>query len=641
MPGVNQPTDTDFEYTLADLAHAQLRDKAPALLDYLLGFQVIDSNEDQTHGVGVLGFKIGEQIIFVPSFFLNGELKQNLIYLKNQDMFVPLQDNWVTYLLNRRPFVMGEAEHREEQELGVQQPDLTALSNTRTGGSSNALFGTRFASFEPWAQDAVAMFRKLGDRNIPTLPEFLKKTANYGTSRALAQTMRQDLNFANEVLRFHNLDTLLHAQTPIKKKASAPKGWKAPNYVKRSSILHDPNAIIEKSGSHRVNFYDNSNAPSFMTDADRESMLRNGYVIKDAREDANVAYEEDSNPRLQNPVDTGHHRLLVADGEFRDVCIGIAPKALGRGQVQVALVVDKETGDFGYWWPEQLWVDPKTDLPKEDDDGYFNKLPGIESVKPNQVYAIITPRRRMSVAFKVVAKNRTKNGTLELSVQPIVGDPGIKPSGTLPYRDGDLSQFGEGPHLPFVGEGVGKSEIPTASQDLADGSADTDDATYTNLSHIVVQKNSHKMSIVRKSLFVPDNAKVIKLSGGKSLQTWAMADPASLSDVASGFLKTNCERVRFLKNSGQVYINDTGPFDRVSAIKNLVKNVGLREKQAVHIVDRLKDGKRSSVLVKNNVGFAPGFPEQEMGYDNYADVPVQFQQDEEVPVDMPMGPFSQ
>ena len=368
-------------------------------------------------------------------------------------------------------------------------------------------------------------------------------------------------------------------------------------------------------------------------------MLRNGYVIKDAREDANVAYEEDSNPRLQNPVDTGHHRLLVADGEFRDVCIGIAPKALGRGQVQVALVVDKETGDFGYWWPEQLWVDPKTDLPKEDDDGYFNKLPGIESVKPNQVYAIITPRRRMSVAFKVVAKNRTKNGTLELSVQPIVGDPGIKPSGTLPYRDGDLSQFGEGPHLPFVGEGVGKSEIPTASQDLADGSADTDDATYTNLSHIVVQKNSHKMSIVRKSLFVPDNAKVIKLSGGKSLQTWAMADPASLSDVASGFLKTNCERVRFLKNSGQVYINDTGPFDRVSAIKNLVKNVGLREKQAVHIVDRLKDGKRSSVLVKNNVGFAPGFPEQEMGYDNYADVPVQFQQDEEVPVDMPMGPF--
>ena len=97
MPSIAQPSDTDFEITFADLAHAQLRDRAPALLDYLLGFQVIESNEDSTHGVGVLGFKIGEQMLFVPSFFLNGELKQNLIYIKNQDLFVPLEDNWVTY----------------------------------------------------------------------------------------------------------------------------------------------------------------------------------------------------------------------------------------------------------------------------------------------------------------------------------------------------------------------------------------------------------------------------------------------------------------------------------------------------------------------------------------------------------------
>ena len=38
--------DTQFERTFADLAYAFLKDKAPKLLDYLVGFQVIDKNEE-------------------------------------------------------------------------------------------------------------------------------------------------------------------------------------------------------------------------------------------------------------------------------------------------------------------------------------------------------------------------------------------------------------------------------------------------------------------------------------------------------------------------------------------------------------------------------------------------------------------
>jgi hypothetical protein len=124
-------TDGDFERTFADLAFATLRDKAPSLFDYLVGFQVLDSNDEQTHGVGVFGCKVGEEWVYLPVFFLNGELKgSELMYLKNQDMFVPLQENWVTYILNRRPYVLGEPTEMGRQEMQGAPPDFSSFMNS-------------------------------------------------------------------------------------------------------------------------------------------------------------------------------------------------------------------------------------------------------------------------------------------------------------------------------------------------------------------------------------------------------------------------------------------------------------------------------------------------------------------------------
>jgi hypothetical protein len=45
--------EAEFERTFADLAHARLRDRAPGLLDYMVGFQLLDKSDDDTHAVGV------------------------------------------------------------------------------------------------------------------------------------------------------------------------------------------------------------------------------------------------------------------------------------------------------------------------------------------------------------------------------------------------------------------------------------------------------------------------------------------------------------------------------------------------------------------------------------------------------------
>ena len=67
--------DIPFEQALSNLAHAYLRDKAPGLLDFEVGFQLLERNQENTKAVGVVAFKVGSMWLYVPIFFLRGELK--------------------------------------------------------------------------------------------------------------------------------------------------------------------------------------------------------------------------------------------------------------------------------------------------------------------------------------------------------------------------------------------------------------------------------------------------------------------------------------------------------------------------------------------------------------------------------------
>src|ERR1017187_6563749 len=100
-----QPSNSsEFEKNFSNMSFAVLRDKAPALLDYLIGFQLLDKNDDDNRAVGVFGCKLGgsgndAELVYVPVFFISGELKWVGMYLKNQGLFVPMEEPWVMYCL--------------------------------------------------------------------------------------------------------------------------------------------------------------------------------------------------------------------------------------------------------------------------------------------------------------------------------------------------------------------------------------------------------------------------------------------------------------------------------------------------------------------------------------------------------------
>lgn len=51
--------ETQFEQSFSSLAYSYIKDKAPKVLDYLVGFQLVDRNDDNTKAVGVFGAKVG------------------------------------------------------------------------------------------------------------------------------------------------------------------------------------------------------------------------------------------------------------------------------------------------------------------------------------------------------------------------------------------------------------------------------------------------------------------------------------------------------------------------------------------------------------------------------------------------------
>jgi hypothetical protein len=123
--------DVAFEQAFSNLAHAYLRDSAPKLMDHEIGFQLLDRNRENTKAVGVFAFKVGSMWLYAPVFFLNGDLKgHELLYIKNQDMFVPLKENWVNYLINRKPSILGAGIDKNLTQFGQRQPDFTQLSRS-------------------------------------------------------------------------------------------------------------------------------------------------------------------------------------------------------------------------------------------------------------------------------------------------------------------------------------------------------------------------------------------------------------------------------------------------------------------------------------------------------------------------------
>jgi len=111
------------------------RDRAIMKDPHLLGFEVIEQNEDNSRLLGAFAFRINGQIALVPVFFLNGQIKgHQMIHMKGVKRFYPNTEKWIAYFLADEGDETGRPIERESRRGRIHFP-LHRLAGKMASGT--------------------------------------------------------------------------------------------------------------------------------------------------------------------------------------------------------------------------------------------------------------------------------------------------------------------------------------------------------------------------------------------------------------------------------------------------------------------------------------------------------------------------
>ena len=572
--------DVQFEQAFSNLAHAYLKDKAPGLLDYEVGFELMERNEDNTKAVGLFGFKVGPQWLYAPVFFINGDLKgHELLYLKDQDQFVPLKENWLNYILRRKPASLGKKTDQNMARLGFLSPDLQAFSRPpakfasavdkdemREGVRSFAKFACTNPSNDPKFDNAL------------TLKSFLTKEAAHGKQafkelvKALIGTCQQFPKMAEAIEKVYGPDFIKNAVDKLKS-------------IPEPGILSEEDVYIKPQEKKALtimirSFNASSDGVMDSPKADKEKLLTDGVIFRDARtkDDTAIAYKVQEPTSIENPASTGVYDLLVCPFSMLKTIIFLMPHG-PTGRHDFATVVNY-TGEK-HWinsHPGNLFTRPPRDggqdAPESKNSGqsfakFFEELSSLSSLSKGNVYLAVSETGDASVPFEVLKVMGDSDGTSGYKVRYL-----------------DYASQARPKYLPAVAKG--------AYSDFSGG-----------MSHIgsgqnlyVTDKPGVRIKSINGDLYVPGNFKAVKLSGDSCCGDGAIV-PGDLNDLQHAIYQKSAS-LNVRHTGSEVSINGR-VLDPQNALIHLVRDVALREKQARVILEEAKTLKVANYIIHKPV----------------------------------------
>lgn len=387
---------SDFERVFSDLAYAFLQQSGLDVSRYLIGFEIVDKNESQTRGVGFFALKIGDKYYYVPVFFNNGEIKSLIMmYDKNGDMFLPLNQEWVDFLEKSTHPTVGESSP-------LPEPAGTPVNIRNFMG---APFGNRLAS----------------DKNL-RLSEFLK-TANFDTKQAFLKNLKDNKDFLKAINSTYGIEQ-------IKKACEFRPQVKG---VKPDVVVFD-----EMEHMHDL------------TPAEKLQFMKKGYAVRDERDPDKIiaSYDLEYKGHKCSPKETGVYEVLTDRGKRRCLVV-VDPYSLAHSLARPkVLVIDVETGSS-----DEL---PRNEMVVYDSEEHpFDAVPklsltDIDKMQPNQRYVMIEVRDSgkegdmnnlgsgnagtVTEPFEVERKTKGVDGNVYYTVDELSVDEVtliIKESGTL------------------------------------------------------------------------------------------------------------------------------------------------------------------------------------------------------------------
>ncbi len=678
-----------FEQAFSSLAYAYLKDKSPRLIDFIVGFQLVDRNEDNTKAVGIFGFKVGEQWLYAPVFFLNGDLKgHELLYIKKQDAFVPMKENWVNYLISRKPHVLGEGSDQNTTQLGGLLPSLQRL-RTPPGSTKYGSDTPAPVYVDSWAQDALPVMFALGTKRAASLYEKAAGELNFKAvverpfTAALAP-FAQQFDLRNALGHFPFLKAAFekaymaypaikqgfdkfYGKTFFADMAKAARDTQD-SLVKRAesyiippekekkeekkkpftlSILKEEKKIEKNAGLYvyALDLGVDMDAPGGfkenkpeLDDAEREKLLKDTVLIKDERENTSIAYNTQVRTELTNPSETGLYKVLEKPGKFDEMVIISNPHS-GRGREDFCLLLRKSAPkNWKNSHRTNIWINQAEDCPTvEDWKKYVKGLGGSDSLEKGGVY---------------VAVHENGSGTCPFKIKEAYGD------GVYDVSWEDYCSYSD------RRSGVSKLDRP---QDWEVGYSSWKARIYINT------RKGTGLKSVNGELSIPDSYKILKVADPpkpkkpKDDSIMGMCCPSeSFGMEGSGSEEQPIQpgnmvdlQLALTKQASLMKIHDTGSsivikspmgpqtLTKKAALISLVRDHGLREAQARIMLKEAAVqqvfNRAVSYLVKYADQFgsmqpgpgAPAFPQPETGSEQvgYGSVNSIYPQEDYLPVD--------
>lgn len=404
-----------FEQSFSTLAYSFLKDKAPRLLDYVVGFQLLDRNNDNTRAVGVFGAKVGKQWLYVPIFFLSGEIKgHELLYLKDRDLFVPLKENWIDYILNHKPHSLGEPSRDKAKDLGALQPDLRRMAwppnMSKYSVDREAPWAGSFLEVCAEAQLRPQSFlrKHAAETTALDLEPVLKRSPGMGM--ACWRLTQRHPGIKGAFDRFYpglwpKLASTYRVQREKERWSIMP--------VKKAeafelSLLPKAETHPMKTGALRLYVFDSmmhSNMPGSLGDKDKKDLARDGYLLKDYRtgERVSTAYRPQITMELRNPSETGIYEVLEKPGSFQRMLVIHAPQSHAGREGFVTVIRLEGKKEWANLERHSVWVREQGPESPVQFKEWFDKL-DKGSLETGGRYVAVMANGQGTVPFKVREK---------------------------------------------------------------------------------------------------------------------------------------------------------------------------------------------------------------------------------------------
>ena len=651
-----QQQQASFESQFADLAFTYLRDKAPKLMDFARGFQVLDKNEDETRAAGAFGFMVGKSWYIAPVFFMNGELKgHELLYIQDQDSFVPMAENWVNYLINRRPAVLGEVGNNQEVMQGMIRPDISVFSRSPlTFGKSGSMTTGYFVRGEPFE---IRPFVRAFQRSVEDeafsksaaaldLREALKFIGEHGAD-VLLKTAQTDPVFAASLMEHYDPRDLI-AAVNIPKSAAVLDGSAGDSEEikdsKRPRTVNKSPAAITEGGSLEIIRGDDGGVLNLgsMPDEDRERLVSDGILIKDNRTGVSKVYNLDIPSTFTGPDGSGLYEVFVKPGKFERMLVIEGPKTIGKGATNTLVLVRVDEGGKVVLTTTKAVVVRKK-LESTDWKKFWDALPEASSMTTDESYVLVNDNGEGTIPF-TLKKREEQDGVTTWWVYPrtYTRDFGNAFSGAGASDHGTCCSYPEREHskYPFVDHTFPSQDLnkPTHSVPAPTGADDNYDYEKANVRQLAISKKVNGFKIIGATLMAGDTVKALKVDAESNFGVV----PGTLYDVQfSMFKEAGLEDLKIFGSGDSFEIQHTQEpaghrLSKQAALLRLMQHYGVHHKEASVILDQvaakgvqqylLKRADRANMVGNSIMAPAMSILDNTQTWDASVGSPVQYDQ---------------